>query len=206
MTSRKSIPQPWSPQGSIEVNDGGGSLTVDGTVGISGTIPVSQSGTWAVAATQSGTWNVSDGGGSLTVDGTVAATQSGVWTVTGTGGAFPTVATTSGGCVPYHSLSSASTNATVVKASAGQLYMAIVRNNSGAVRKLAFHDTASTPTAGSGIYFTLQMSSGGAPNVYMFPLGVAFSNGIAFTTVTGMADADATAVGANELMIELFYK
>lgn len=64
----------------VPVSDAGGSLTVDG----------------AVAATQSGTWNVDtvstitnavhvdDNGGSLTVDGTVSANQGGTWTVTAT--------------------------------------------------------------------------------------------------------------------------
>jgi len=50
----------------VEINDGGGSITVDGTVAVSSV---------------SGTVTVGDGGGSLTVDGTVAATQSGAWTV-----------------------------------------------------------------------------------------------------------------------------
>lgn len=52
----------------LPVSDGGGALTVDGTVSISG---------------------------SVTVTGTVAATQSGTWTVTGAGGTFPV--TDSGG-------------------------------------------------------------------------------------------------------------
>jgi hypothetical protein len=80
------------------VSDGGGSLTVDGTV----------------AATQSGTWNVADGGGSLTVDdggssltvdgtvgvsGTVASTQSGTWNITNVSGtvSLPTGAATETG-------------------------------------------------------------------------------------------------------------
>ena len=50
----------------VEISDGGGSITVDGTVAVSSV---------------SGTVTVGDGGGSLTVDGTVAATQSGAWTV-----------------------------------------------------------------------------------------------------------------------------
>ena len=50
----------------VEIDDGGGSITVDGTVAVSSV---------------SGTVTVGDGGGSLTVDGTVAATQSGAWTV-----------------------------------------------------------------------------------------------------------------------------
>jgi hypothetical protein len=94
----------------VSVDDNGGSLTVDGSVGIIGTVPVSISGTvpvsGTVAATQSGAWatsvnnaggasavNIQDGGNSITVDGTVAisgtipvsgtvaATQSGAWSV-----------------------------------------------------------------------------------------------------------------------------
>lgn len=90
---------------SYPVTDNGGSLTVDGTVAISGTVPVTDNGSsltvdgtvelgaTTLAALESIT--VVDGGGSLTVDGTVAATQSGTWTVTGAGGTFPV--TDSGG-------------------------------------------------------------------------------------------------------------
>lgn len=102
---------------SFPVTDNGGSLTVDGTVAISGTVPVSDAGgsltvdgtvelgATTLAALESIT--VVDGGGSITVDGavtvsgtatvsgTVAATQSGTWTVTGAGGTFPV--TDSGG-------------------------------------------------------------------------------------------------------------
>jgi hypothetical protein len=78
----------------LPVSDGGGSLTVDGTVA------ATQSGSWAVDADlriggtdvdaanpvpiEPGTgavFSVDDNGGSLTVDGTVAATQSGSWAV-----------------------------------------------------------------------------------------------------------------------------
>lgn len=57
----------------ISVDDNGGSLTVDGTVGVSGTVAVTQSGTWdEVGINDSGnSITVDDGGGSLTVDGTV---------------------------------------------------------------------------------------------------------------------------------------
>lgn len=61
-----------TPSGSltVEINDGGGSITIDGTV---------------TANAGSGPFPVSDNGGSLTVDGTVAATQSGTWNVGITG-------------------------------------------------------------------------------------------------------------------------
>lgn len=69
--------------------DANGRLWVNGS---SVTQPVSNAGTFAVQAAQSGAWTITanagsgtfvvgDGGGSLTVDGTVAATQSGAWNI-----------------------------------------------------------------------------------------------------------------------------
>jgi hypothetical protein len=94
----------------VNIQDGGNSITVDGTVAFSNTtIAVTNAGTFAVQAAQSGTWilgansgvdigdvtinnasgasavNIQDGGNSITVDGTVAATQSGTWNVVATG-------------------------------------------------------------------------------------------------------------------------
>ena len=90
----------------VNIQDGGNSITVDGTVAFSNTsIAVTNAGTFAVQAAQSGSWsvtnlansgvdigdvtinnasgasavNIQDGGNSITVDGTVAATQSGTW-------------------------------------------------------------------------------------------------------------------------------
>lgn len=87
------------------ITDGGQSITVDGVVGVSGTIPVTQSGSWTTAATQSGTWNVgisgtptvnvgntvtiSDGSGPLTVDGAVSATITGTPNVNVTNTSLP---------------------------------------------------------------------------------------------------------------------
>ena len=67
----------------IPVTDNSGSLTVDGTVGISGTVAATQSGTWNIGtlSTVTNVVHVDDNAGSLTVDGTVAATQSGTWNV-----------------------------------------------------------------------------------------------------------------------------
>jgi hypothetical protein len=96
----------------VNIQDGGNSITVDGTVAFSNTtIAVTNAGTFAVQAAQSGSWsvtnlansgvdigdvtinnaggasavNIQDGGNSITVDGTVAATQSGTWNVVAAG-------------------------------------------------------------------------------------------------------------------------
>jgi hypothetical protein len=67
------------------------------------------------------------------------------------------------------------------------------------------HNTAGAPTAGTGVVMTIAIPAGSAANVE-FSNGIAFGTGIAFTTVTGIADANATAVGASDLAINLFYK
>lgn len=52
--------------GVLSVDDNGGSLTVDGTVAVSGTVAVTDNG---------GNLSIDDGGNSITVDGTVTAAQ-----------------------------------------------------------------------------------------------------------------------------------
>lgn len=110
----------------------------------------------------------------------------------------------SGGLTTYHLCSAANTNATVVKASAGQVYGWYIYNSNASARKVAFHNTASSPTAGSAVYFSLVIPAGGNANVFI-PQGIAFSTGIAITTVTGLGDSDSTGVALNDLIINLWY-
>jgi len=76
--------------GAIHINDGGNSITVDGTVSISGNVTVDQG---------TSPWVIGDGGGSITVDAvglhiralafaidSVTAHQGGSWTVTANAG------------------------------------------------------------------------------------------------------------------------
>ena len=59
----------------ISVDDGAGSLTVDGTVAVSGTVAVTQSGAWDEVG-------INDSGNSITVDGTITSTNETVATAT----------------------------------------------------------------------------------------------------------------------------
>lgn len=111
---------------------------------------------------------------------------------------------TSGGFSTFHLVSAGSTNATNVKAAAGQLFGWYIYNSNAAARKVAFHNTAGTPTAGASVFFSLTIPPNAAANAFT-ETGIAFSTGIAVTTVTGLADSDATAVAANDLTINLFY-
>jgi len=115
------------------------------------------------------------------------------------------VSSTSGGDTVFYLVSAATTNATNIKASQGEVTGWYIYNSNASARKVAFHNTAGTPTAGSSVYFAIVIPGLAAANV-SFPTGIAFSTGIAITTVTGLTTADATAVGLNDLIINIYYK
>lgn len=135
---------------------------------------------------------VDDNGGSLTVD------NAGIFVVQ------PGPSTT-GGLSTFHLVSAASTNATNIKASAGQVYgFSIYNNNGAALRKVVFHNTAGAPTAGVGVFFSIVIPQETTITVFS-TMGIAFSAGIAITTVTGLPDSNATAVALNDLTINIWY-
>lgn len=139
-----------------------------------------------------------------------SSSQAGTWTVqpgnTANTTAWLTSARpgTSGGLTTYHLVSAASANATVVKASAGQLFGWYIYNSNAAARKLVFHNASSTPTAGASVFFSVVIPPTSGANVFS-DIGIVFSTGIAITTVTGLADSDSTSVAANDLIVNLFY-
>lgn len=112
---------------------------------------------------------------------------------------------TSGGLSVYHVVSAGSTNTANVKASAGQLYGWHITNTNASARYVKLHNTAGTPTAGSSIFMTIGLPASGGSNV-SFDQGIAFGTGIGISIVTGVADSDATAVAANDVQVNLFYK
>jgi hypothetical protein len=112
---------------------------------------------------------------------------------------------TSGGYSISHLVAAGTTNATVAKASAGQVFQINVFNAAATPRYLKFHNTASTPTAGASVVYTVAIQAGLSRDI-TFPHGLAFSTGIAFTTVTGIADNNSSAVTASDLVIDIAYK
>jgi hypothetical protein len=103
-----------------------------------------------------------------------------------------------------HLISAATTNATIVKASAGRLLGWNISNTNAAFRYVKLHNQTTSPTAGAGVVQTIAVPPNSNIN-YSLEGGVAFTTGIGMTTVTGAADADNTAVGANDLTIDLFF-
>lgn len=108
----------------------------------------------------------------------------------------------------FHLVSAASTNATNIKSSFGRLCGYYIYNGNAAMRKVALHNTAGTPTAGASVYLSFPIPGGSAANVYdaSCASGVLFTSGIGITTVTEAADSGSTGVGADDLVINIYYK
>ena len=142
--------------------------------------------------------------GSPTVDDNILEPQTTDLPVSGTLG-LP-VREMRAGALTHHRVATASVNAVVAKGATGRLYGAHIWNASGAPLYLKLHDTASTPTAGStAVKITVGCQAGLIRDYICSYAGVAFSSGIAFTIVAGIADNDATPVAANSCVIELEY-
>jgi hypothetical protein len=114
------------------------------------------------------------------------------------------VAATFGGSTPFHAISAATDNATVVKASAGCVYGVNVSNSNGAARYLKLYDKATAPTAADTPKMTIFLPLTSSINK-IFPVGLQFSVGIAFRCVTGIADNDNGSTGT-DLSLDLDYK
>ena len=120
-------------------------------------------------------------------------------------GSVVPVPATSGGLSKSHTISLATTNAIIIKASPGQIYLVRVFNNAAYPIYVKFHDTAGVPTAGVGVVETIGVQAG-QPVVVPIEVGDAFVTGIGMTIVQGIVDTDATAVGLNDAAVDVFYK
>jgi hypothetical protein len=103
-----------------------------------------------------------------------------------------------------HLVSAATTNATIVKGSAGRVLGWALANTNAAWRYVKLHNQTTTPTAGSGVVRTIAIPPNSLAQMKLEG-GIAFATGIGLTTVTGSADADTAAVGAGDIVGELFF-
>jgi len=214
--------------GTVTANQGGtwniGTVsTVGGTVTTTGTLVATQGGTWNIgtltavagtvtttgtlAATQSGTWNIgtlSAVSGTVTTTGTLAATQSGTWSVN-------PIPATSGGLSIFRSLDLDETEEEV-KATAGQVYGMWVANTGTATRFIKLYNaTAANVTVGTTTpVITIPVPGNATDDVggvfAVGGMGVAFDTAITAAATTGVADNDTGAPGANEVVVNIFFK
>jgi hypothetical protein len=176
-----------SDQTVVPISDNSGSLTVDAPVGTPAFV------------------RLSDGSAAITTLPVSLASLPALAAGSALAGRVNIDPQTANGLSIYHLVSAATTNATNVKASAGQLYGWYIYNSNAAARKVAFHNTAGTPTAGASVVFSIVIPPASAANVE-YTMGLAFATGIGISTVTDLTDAGTTAVGASDLIINLFYK
>lgn len=119
-------------------------------------------------------------------------------------------AATSGGWTPHRLVSAASTNATSLKASAGQVGYIYATNVNAAIRYLKLYNLATSPTVGTSTpVATIGIPGGGtagAGGQLVIPAGIEFSVGIAYALTTEATDAGTTGVAASEVVINLGYK
>lgn len=107
-------------------------------------------------------------------------------------------------------ISAATTNATNLKASGGNVYTIIATNTNAAVRFLKLYNKASAPTVGTDTpVMTLPIPGNTAAAGFTLDtggMGIAFGTGIGYATTTGVADSDTGAVAANEVVATILYK
>jgi hypothetical protein len=103
-----------------------------------------------------------------------------------------------------HLVSAATTNATIVKASAGRVLGWALANTNAAWRYVKLHNQTTTPTAGTGVVRTIAIPPNGLAQMKLEG-GITFATGIGLTTVTGSADADTTAVGVGDIVGDIFF-
>jgi hypothetical protein len=105
----------------------------------------------------------------------------------------------------YHKISGASTNADTVKASAGIVTGYYLVNTATEFRYVKLYNKASDPTVGTDTprcVYGIPPESAANMN---FQTPIAFGTGIAIAIVTGISDADATAVAADDVAVTLHY-
>jgi hypothetical protein len=115
--------------------------------------------------------------------------------------------TTSGGWTPYQLISAATTNATSVKGSAGNIG-SIICGNTGSVAFLKLYNKATAPSVGSDTpvhTICIPGNAAGAGFSYPIPSGLSFSTGIALAITGSAAVADTTAVSLSQVTVNIGY-
>ena len=115
------------------------------------------------------------------------------------------VAATAGGSTAARIKSAASNNLTSVKASAGQVYGYHLFNRSATEQFVKLYNKASAPVVASDTpVYTIPIPPFGGVAV-SFPTGIAFSTGIAYGIVGGVADTNSTNTAADDVHGVLLY-
>ena len=106
--------------------------------------------------------------------------------------------------------STASTNATLIKGSAGSVFNIIAHNThggggSGSAVALRFYDKVTAPVVGTDVPMIIIHIGASTSKEINFTSGITFKNGIAYSITDGDALLDATAVSADGVQLYIGY-
>ena len=106
--------------------------------------------------------------------------------------------------------STATTNATSVRGSAGSVFNIIVHNThsgggSGSAIALRFYDKATAPVVGTDVPMIIIHVQSNDSKEINFTSGITFKNGIAYSITDGTALLDATPVSADGVQVYIGY-
>jgi hypothetical protein len=110
--------------------------------------------------------------------------------------------------VPFHLVSSANNNATLVRATTCWLYAVWATNVNAAIRFLKFYDLNVVPDPAvhlPSFVCGIPGAVAGAGGSIALPVGLVFFTGLALAIVTGSADTNNTSVAAGEIVISIGY-
>ncbi|NOS92461.1 MAG: hypothetical protein HOP30_11100 [Cyclobacteriaceae bacterium] len=102
-------------------------------------------------------------------------------------------------------ISAATTNPTVVKASAGRVIGWQLANTTASWLFVKIHNVATAPTAGTtAVFFLIAIPPNGKSEI-AYEGGIGLSTGFSYTIVTGAADSDSNPVTANAVVGSFHY-
>jgi len=111
------------------------------------------------------------------------------------------------GATPFHRVSTADTNAAMIKPSGGVIHTISAFNTNASVRFLKLYDVyARPPVVGTDPVmhtYLIPPSNGGF--ILSPPKGIKFLSGLGMGLTANINDSDATAVGANDVTVEIDY-
>jgi hypothetical protein len=154
----------------------------------------------------SGTVNYGIGFGAFASEVLPAASVSGTQPVSGT-----VTATVTGGTVvgvaPTASIisSAATTNGTIVKASAGTLYSVTASNTGAAVAFLKLHNSTTVTVGTTPVALTIPIPAGGIVSLDLGPQGMRYGTGICLSITNLAADSDTTAVALAQVKTNIAF-
>ena len=114
---------------------------------------------------------------------------------------------TTNGVTPYRLLSAATTNATNISAVPATMYYVYATNSGAAARFVKIYDKATAPDPTVDVpIMTLRLAP--LTGIVTLPItkGVTFNLGISFLITALIGDTDATAVGLNDVALNIGYK